>query len=139
MRIYISVKEIKKQGNRIQPLPWDLPETPETLRQLISMLVSDSVAGYNRRLETKEQRVLLPQEDMDDMSMIGKIGFGIPFGTRRAKLSDAVETALQGFEDDLYRVFAGEREVESLDAPLALEEGDTVTLIRLVMLTGGYF
>ena len=139
MRIYISVKEIKKRGNRIQPLPWELPETPETLRQLIIMLVSGSVAGYNRRLETKEQRVLLLQEDMDDMSTVGKIGFGIPFCNRRAKLSDAVETALQGFEDGLYRVFAGEREVESLDAPLALEEGDTVTLIRLVMLTGGYF
>ena len=139
MRIYISVKEIKKRGNRIQLLPWELPETPETLRQLITMLVSGSVAGYNRRLETKEQRVLLSQEYMDDMSIIGKIGFGIPFDTRRAKLSDAVKTALQGFEDGLYRVFAGEREVESLDAPLALEEGDTVTLIRLVMLTGGYF
>ena len=139
MRIYISVKEIRKRGNRIKLLPWELPETPETLRHLITMLVSDSVAGYNRRLETKEQRVLLLQEDMDDMSTIGKIGFGIPFGTRRAELSDAVETALQGFEDGLYRVFAGAREVESLDAPLALEEGDTVTLIRLVMLTGGYF
>ena len=31
------------------------------------------------------------------------------------------------------------REAETLDAPLDLTEGDTVTIIRLVMLTGGYF
>ena len=73
------------------------------------------------------------------MSQIGRIGFGIPFGSREADTEEALETALQGFRDGLYRVFVGDREIESLDEPLGLSEGDTVTMIRLVMLTGGFF
>ena len=73
------------------------------------------------------------------MSRVGKIGFGIPFGSREADLTEALETACQGFADGLYRVFIGDREIEDLDAPLHLQEGDSVTIIRLVMLTGGYF
>ena len=45
----------------------------------------------------------------------------------------------QGCEDGLFRIFIGEREPEGLDAPLYLQENDTITIIRLVMLTGGYF
>ena len=113
--------------------------TPNTLRQLISILVSDSVEGYNRRLQNKEGNGILTKDDIDDLSKVGKIGFGIPFGTRQADLQDALDTALQGFEDGLYRFFVGEQEIETLDAPLQLKEEDTITIIRLVMLTGGYF
>lgn len=63
------------------------------------------------------------------------MGFGIPFGS---DFQDAFETALQGFEDGLYQLFIGEQEMESLDTPLLLQEEDTITIIRLVMLTGGF-
>ena len=139
MKLYINVKQIKKRGNRITACPYELPTPPETLRQLITMLVSDSVEGYRQRLLTKEDTMILTQEVMDDMSLVGKIGFGIPFGRQQADLGDALETAVQGFEDGLYRLFVGEQEIESLDAPLHLQEEDTVTIIRLVMLTGGFF
>jgi len=33
----------------------------------------------------------------------------------------------------------GEQEITQLDAPLNLSEGDTIAIIRLVMLTGGFF
>lgn len=139
MKLYINVKQIKKRGNRITACPYELPTPPETLRQLITMLVSDSVEGYRQRLLAKEDTRVLTQEVMDDMSLVGKIGFGIPFGSQQADLGDALETAFQGFEDGLYRLFVGEQEIESLDAPLHLQEEDTVTIIRLVMLTGGFF
>lgn len=139
MKVYISAKQIKKRGNQVAACPYDLLTTPNTLRQLISILVSDSVEGYNRRLQNKEGNGILTKDDIDDLSQVGKIGFGIPFGTRQADLQDALDTALQGFEDGLYRFFVGEQEIETLDAPLQLKEEDTITIIRLVMLTGGYF
>ena len=139
MKVYISAKQIKKRGNQVAACPYELHSLPETLRQLISILVSDSVESYNKRLQGKADAVALSQEDIDAMSQVGKIGFGIPFGNRDADLRDALETAFQGFEDGLYRLFIGEQEIESLDAPLHLQEEDTITIIRLVMLTGGYF
>ena len=139
MNIFISAKQIKKRGNEVAACPYELKTCPDTLRQLIYLLVADSVQSYNLRLQAKEKTKVLTADDMDAMSQVGKIGFGIPFGSQEANLSDALETAMQGFTDGLYRVFVGEQEMESLDDPLNLKEGDTVTMIRLVMLTGGYF
>ena len=139
MKVYISAKQMKKRGNQVDAYAYELCAVPETLRQLITMLVSDGVESYHRRLLAKGQTAVLTKDEIDSMSQIGKIGFGIPFGSQQANLQNALETAFQGFEDGLYRLFIGEREVESLDAPLHLREEDTITIIRLVMLTGGFF
>lgn len=139
MKVYISVKQIKKRASQVTACPYELNTVPGTLRHLISILVSDGVEGYNLRLKETGNTVLLTKDEIDDMSQVGKIGFGIPFGSSQADFQEALETAVQGFEDGLYRIFIGEQEVESLDAPLDLHEDDTITIIRLVMLTGGYF
>lgn len=76
---------------------------------------------------------------MDDMAVTGKIAFGIPFGTREADPKEAMETAIAGFQDGLYRIFINDTEAEQLDTFLELKEHDTITIIRLVMLTGGFF
>ena len=138
LKIYISAKQIKKRGHLVAACPSELECVPQNLRQLVTMLVTDGVKAYNLRLKSKDTYVLT-DEEIDDMSRVGKIGFGIPFGSREANLDDALETAIQGFEDGLFRVFIGEREIESLDDALELHEGDTITMIRLVMLTGGFF
>ncbi len=139
MTVYISAKQIKKRGNQVAALPYSLRESPHTLRQLISMLVCDGVERHNRCLRGKEESVVVTREQIEDMSLVGKIAFGIPFGSRAADVDQALETAFQGFEDGLFRVFIGEQEIESLDKRLQLQEGDTITFIRLVMLTGGWF
>ena len=139
MKVNISVKQIKKRVGQVASCPYELKTVPGTLRQMISILVSDGVEGYNLRLKQTEKTVLLTKAEIDDMSQVGKIGFGIPYGSNPADYQEALETAFQGFEDGLYRVFIGEQEIESLDAPLHLQEEDTVTIIRLVMLTGGFF
>ena len=139
MIIQIQLKQIKKRGDHITACPYELDPVPENLRQLITGLVADGVKSYNARLAQKDSTVLLSKEDMEAMETIGKIGFGIPYGNREADLDEAAAAAIQGFEDGLFRIFIGDREAEKLDAPLNLQENDTITIIRLVMLTGGYF
>lgn len=139
MKVYISAKQIKKRGNQVAAYPYELRTAPDSLRQLITILVSDGVESYNQRLQAKNDTSVLTKDDIDAMSQVGKIGFGIPFGSKEANLQDALQTAFQGFEDGLYRIFVGDQEIESLDALLELQEEDTITIIRLVMLTGGFF
>ena len=139
MKIYISAKQLRKRGNQVAGCPYELKTVPNTLRELLSLLVLDGVNGYHQRLQAKEGASILTRDDMDSMSQVGKIGFGIPFGSGKAKLDEALETAILGFEDGLYRIFLGEQEIESLDEALQLQEDDTITIIRLVMLTGGCF
>lgn len=139
MKVYISAKQIKKRGNQVAAYPYELRTAPDSLRQLITLLVSDGVESFNQRLQAKNDASVLTKDDIDAMSQVGKIGFGIPFGSREANLQDALQTAFQGFEDGLYRIFVGDQEIESLDTPIGLQEEDTITIIRLVMLTGGFF
>ncbi len=139
MTVHMQLKQLKKRGAHITACPWQLEPVPETLRHLIIQLVTEGVAGYNARLGRQDAEVVLSQEDMEAMEQIGKIGFGIPYGSREADLEDALDAAIQGYKDGLFRIFIGDREAEDLDAPLNLRENDTITIIRLVMLTGGYF
>ena len=138
MTVQIHLKQLKKRGGHIAACPVDLNPVPETLRQLITILVLRGVEAYNCKISSREAPVLT-EETMEQMEQIGKIGFGIPYGSQEADASQALETAIQGYEDGLFRIFIGSRETESLDSPLDLQEDDTITIIRLVMLTGGYF
>lgn len=139
MRIQISAKQIHKKKQNVASYVWELPDQPDDLRGLIRMLVLSGVSEYNRRVNECQTPQSLSASQMEDLGLVGKIGFGIPFDKREANPEDALETALQGFRDGLYRVFIGDREIESLEEPLDLREDDTITIIRLVMLTGGYF
>ena len=139
MRIYINAKQIKKRGAAVASVPYELNSIPHTLRELITMLVLDGVRDYHHRIENKEQVPVLSAEEMESMAQIGKIGFGIPFGSAPADAGEAVEAALQGYTDGLIRIFLNEEETGGLDEPLTLREGDELTILRLVMLTGGFF
>ena len=139
MTVQIQLKQLKKRGAHITACPYDLNPVPQTMRQLITQLVTRGVHEYNARLAQKEKNVLLSREEMEVMETIGKIGFGIPYGSREAELGESIDAALQGYEDGLFRIFIGDREAEDLDSPLNLQENDIVSIIRLVMLTGGYF
>ena len=76
------------------------------------------------------------EEQIEDMSQIGKIAFGIVYGEKKPDVQKAIETAVQGSEDGLFRVFLGDRELENLDEKVEFAEGNEITFIRLTMLAG---
>ena len=139
MKVYIQVK---KQGKRIQTvgsIPYELETCPATLRELIACMVNQGVEGYNERLRSGEQNKALSEAEIQDMSQVGKVAFGIPFGEREANPQKAVDAALLAFTDGLYRFYINELEITELDTPVYLCKDDTIAIIRLVMLTGGLF
>lgn len=78
----------------------------------------------------------MTEEALSGLESIGKLAFGVNHGEKQADAAQAVQLALQGFEDGLYRVFLAGTEVTALDAPLTLHGDDELTLIRLTMLAG---
>lgn len=139
MKVYIQVKKLGKRMKTVGSIPYELETCPATLRELIACMVNQGVEGYNERLRIGEQNKALSETEIHDMSQVGKIAFGIPFGQKEADPAKAVEAALLAFPDGLYRFFINEQEITQLDAPLPLQEGDTIAIIRLVMLTGRLF
>ena len=137
MRIFVTIKQLGKRRDVLGRIPFDLPEAPRTLRDLLTMMVETMVAQYNaRKLETPVFHYLAEDDLRNSADQTGKIGFGTRYNENDADPECAVTTAIQAFEDGLYRVFAGNTELTSLDAPLELAPDETITLIRLTMLAG---
>ncbi len=78
----------------------------------------------------------LTESEISDQSTAGKIGFGRIYSDKKADSKKAVETALQGFEDGLFRIIIGDVEATELDEPLTIHENDILTFIRLTFLAG---
>ena len=137
MTIRINIRQLGKKRNTINAVPFVLHKKPNTVRDLITSVVMVCVAAYNERVR-KGETIIRPmtQESLSDMEMIGKLAFGVNYGGKEANEAKAVTTALQGFKDGLYRAFLDETELVDLDAPLMIRENDTITFIRLTMLTG---
>lgn len=139
MRLNIQVKKLGKRVQTVGSAACELANRPATLRELICALVKQGVTDYNDRIRRKEPGRAISDLEMQDMAQVGKIAFGIHHSAQEADLQKAIDTAILGFTDGLYRFFVGEQEITELDAPLRLAEGDAIAIIRLVMLTGGFF
>lgn len=108
----------------------------ESLRELLTELVKIEVEKYNEKGVDVQNVLFLSEEDIQQQSEAGKIGFGRIYSEKRADCEKAVKNALQCFEDGMVHVFQNEDELENLDEKIQIREGDTFTLIRLTFLAG---
>jgi hypothetical protein len=136
MNIYIKLKSVGKRRPVLDSTPYTLPDGIATLRQLIEAVVRQEVEKYNSRGMDNMLIPFLTEDEISDQSAVGKIGFGRIYSDKKADPQKAVETAIQGFEDGLFRVVINDVEATELDMPLSINENDTLTFIRLTFLSG---
>ena len=136
MNVYIKLKSAGKRRPILNNTPYTLPNGIASLRQLIEAIVRQEVDEYNSRGTENMLVPFLTESEISDQSTVGKIGFGRLYSDKKANLEIAIETALQGFDDGLFRVMVGETEASELDKPLEIHENDTLTFIRLTFLAG---
>ncbi|MFP3387660.1 hypothetical protein [Brevibacillus sp. SIMBA_040] len=136
MRIAVTVKSIGKRKNALSRIPVELAQTPQTLRELIEALVEWNIRG----LVEKQQKIslvpYLTEGEVTEQAENGKVGFGAIHNDTLPDVQKSLDTAIQAFEDGLYRVFISDEEAEALEAPLLLKDEDEVVLIRFTMLAG---
>ena len=136
MNIYIKLKSAGKRRPVLDNTPYTLPDGINSLRQLIEAVVRQEVEKYNKRGLDNMLVPFLSEAEIEEQSTTGKVGFGRLYSDRKADPEKAVETALQGFEDGLFKVICGEKEATGLEEPLEIKENDVLTFIRLTFLAG---
>ena len=136
MKILVNMKKMGSRRNAITQAVYELHPVPETVRELITQMVQICVRQYNDRMENRELLVNLSKAEIEELASSGKIGFGVNYGEKKAEEKQAVENALQCFEDGIYRIFCGTDSLQSLDEKLSLTEEYELTFVRLVMLAG---
>jgi hypothetical protein len=136
LKVFVSVKQAGKRKEFIKKEELALNEVPATLRELIKEIIHQNVDRYNSRPLDSQLIHYLSFEEIENQVSTGKVGFGHRVNEQQADATIAVETAMLAFTDGLFRVFIGDVEIEGLDAPLAINEGDVLTFIRFTMLSG---
>ena len=126
----------RRSVRALESIPYSLPDGVGSLRQLIENVVRQEVDKFNTRGVENMLVPFLTETDISDQSAVGKVGFGRLYSEKTAEPEKAVATALQGFEDGLFRVVANDEEITEIDAPLIINENDVVTFIRLTFLAG---
>lgn len=136
MKIYVKLKSIGKKRPILENTPMELPDGISTLREILTEVVHNEVQRYNRK-ETDVQLIpFLTAEEVEAQAETGKVGFGRIWSDKKADPEQAVENAVQCWKDGMVRVFCNETELESLDEPVTIQEGDCFTFIRLTFLAG---
>lgn len=136
MEVTVYLKQIGKKKNSVQPAVYHLSARPQNVRQLIEEMVMSCVKAYNERMEASELLRCLSKNEIEDRAAAGKIGFDINYGEKKADTKQAVENALQSFEDGIYRIFLDDGELTDLDAAVHITQETKLTFVRLTMLAG---
>lgn len=136
MVVNVNVKQLGKRRNAVKETPFEFEIEPKTVRELIEETVRICLKSYKKRVEEIGDYKPLEKEEMQDMSEVGKIAFGIFGGGEAPSEKKAVETAITAFEDGLYRIFLNEEELEELEQEVRLTQKASLTFVRLTMLSG---
>ncbi|WP_244563050.1 hypothetical protein [Paenibacillus uliginis] len=130
---------VKKPGKRKELMTQELRlnKVPYTLREMITGIVHHSVNAFKDKQAEQSLIPYLTEMDIAARASSGKVGFGTIHDDRQPDEHQAVESALLAFTDGLYRVFVNEEEIEQLDTPLVLTDGDKIVFMRFTMLAGG--
>ena len=94
----------KKNQGAVEPVEFLLESRPETVKELVEGLVCLGVRQYNERKDTGQIVPWLTSETIQEQAVTGKISFGLR-GGNDADADQAVENAVQCFEDGIYRIF----------------------------------
>lgn len=136
MQLFIYVKQLGKRRSVIDQKAITLNPAPQTTGELIASIVALQVQEYNKRLNESDLLNYLTDEHLKEKALTGKIDFGVNYNGMSADTEKAVRNALLSFEDGIFRVFINDTELVSTEEAICLEEGATLTFVRLTMLAG---
>ena len=118
-------------GTAYEPPALELADSRLTLRDLIALRVRAEVRDYNNACRPRFYGLVQPT-DVESLVNGPK--------ERRFKPIDAdrqVQVALEAFRKQQFFVLLKSGQVEDLDQVVSVDEGDTVSFLRLVPLVGG--
>jgi hypothetical protein len=108
-----------------------------TLTELIERIVTLEVNAFRERQADNQFLRVLTETQLLEAADTGKISLGGQEFTQEVNTDEAIQTAIQAFQDGLYYVFNGETQIEYLTDVVNLELRQDIMFLRLVALVGG--
>ena len=137
VKVTATITGHRRRGVREHELTLELAPGEVPARRLIEAAVAAEVSAFQARAEENSFVRVLSRDGLREDLARGavRLGDAEPQATQ-VDPAAATQAALLAFEDGIFKVFVGEREVEA--GTLAwLEDGASVLFLRLVPLAGG--
>jgi hypothetical protein len=135
MNIDIKVKALSRSKPIVAHREFELSRPVRTANELVEEIVRKNVLEYNKKPIDRPLFEYFSESHLADAARTGKVGFDDRKNEKNQDPDKAVENALQSFEDGIFKMFIGGREImfgEGID----LKEGEEITFLRLTMLSG---
>lgn len=144
MELQVQIKQAGKRQNKITTAKLLLKEAPQTIEELLIFTVKATHSAHLKKTKLVEafengdvsHAILYTQEQMEDRALAGKIDFGFLKSEKTVSEKQAIETALQAFDDGIVVVFIDGERYEDLREELQLKGSETITFVKLAMLSG---
>ncbi len=131
MSIIITVVDEILPGKAFSQFPLTLSSNRMTVREIIASRVTQEVENYNKTQTGTFVGLVQPSESERMLN-----GFHV----KPRKLIDheaQVQVALAAFEKNGYLVLINDRQAESLDDDVLVNQNTKITFVKLVQLVGG--
>ena len=136
MRLFYQQKMIGKKLRKLQKVPFTIEEPVHTLKDLLIQLVTQEVQNYNEKALDTPLHIYITDQQLEEAAQHGKVHFGEKKNASVQSVDQAISTVLQAFEDELFLVLHNEEQLNTLTAPLTIQDDDVFTFIKLTMLAG---
>ena len=132
MEVNVLVKSIADGRNGLAPCRYDYPPQIHSGNDLIRETVKICLHRYRERMAGGGQTKTL---SLKEQAASGKVVYGLYSNRKPPDEAEAVQNALEAFEDGTIAVFVDGKELESLTEKIELRDGSEAVFLKLTALS----
>jgi hypothetical protein len=133
----ISGKVLGKSQNLFTTWQMSLPSQTLTLQELLTQIVQSEIQAFQTRQSQQRLTKVLGPVEIEAGVARGKITSGGSELDQAVDEQQAIENALQSFQDGFYLVFIDDQQQEDLADLVDLKANSELLFLRLTPLVGG--
>ncbi|MEK6511970.1 hypothetical protein [Myroides odoratimimus] len=141
-RVNIQIKQLNRLSAEVEGLTIAIVVSTDaiTVREFLGAVVTQQVEQHIQKFKQRNtiEQLTITQEALDNILFTSKLRFTSPEKYRDINIAEEVQRVIQAYEDQLFLLFYGERELLSLEEVIVLNDTDAFVFIPLNFLKASF-
>lgn len=141
-QVNIQIKQLNRLSAEVEGLTIAIVVSTDaiTVREFLGAVVTQQVEQHIQKFKQRNtiEQLTITQEALDNILFTSKLRFTSPEKYRDINIAEEVQRVIQAYEDQLFLLFYGERELLSLEEVIVLNDTDTFVFIPLNFLKASF-
>ncbi|EKB05361.1 hypothetical protein HMPREF9711_01323 [Myroides odoratimimus CCUG 3837] len=141
-RVNIQIKQLNRLSAEVEGLTIAIVVSTDaiTVREFLGAVVTQQVEQHIQKFKQRNtiEQLTITQEALDNILFTSKLRFTSPEKYRDIDIAEEVQRVIQAYEDQLFLLFYGERELLSLEEVIVWNDTDAFVFIPLNFLKASF-